>query len=83
MDDVKVYEPHIALDGGEDGLVFYRKIIKESKLALKDNGLLAFEIGHDQGESVRRLMDEEGFSNIRLVKDLAGLDRVLLGYFNC
>lgn len=83
MDDVKVYEPHIALDGGEDGLVFYRKIIKESKLALKDNGLLAFEIGHDQGESVRKLMDEEGFSNIRLVKDLAGLDRVLLGYFNC
>ncbi|MBS5939510.1 peptide chain release factor N(5)-glutamine methyltransferase [Clostridium sp.] len=83
MDDVKVYEPHIALDGGEDGLVFYRKIIKESKLALKDNGLLAFEIGHDQGESVKKLMDEEGFSNIRLVKDLAGLDRVLLGYFNC
>lgn len=83
MDDVKVYEPHIALDGGEDGLVFYRKIIKESKLALKDNGLLAFEIGHDQGESVKKLMEEEGFSNIRLVKDLAGLDRVLLGYFNC
>lgn len=83
MDDVKVYEPHIALDGGEDGLVFYRKIIKESKLALKDNGLLAFEIGHDQGESVKKLMEKEGFSNIRLVKDLAGLDRVLLGYFNC
>ena len=83
MDDVKIYEPHIALDGGEDGLVFYRKIIKESKLALKDNGLLAFEIGHDQGESVKKLMEEEGFSNIRLVKDLAGLDRVLLGYFNC
>lgn len=83
MDDVKVYEPHIALDGGEDGLVFYRKIIKESKLALKDNGLLAFEIGHDQGEAVKKLMEEEGFSNIRLVKDLAGLDRVLLGYFNC
>lgn len=83
MDDVKVYEPHIALDGGEDGLVFYRKIIKESKLALNDNGLLAFEIGHDQGESVKKLMEEEGFSNIRLVKDLAGLDRVLLGYFNC
>lgn len=83
MDDVKVYEPHIALDGGEDGLVFYKKIIKESKIALKDNGLLAFEIGHDQGESVKKLMEEEGFSNIRLVKDLAGLDRVLLGYFNC
>ena len=83
MDDVKVYEPHTALDGGEDGLVFYRKIIKESKLALKKNGLLAFEIGHDQGESVKKLMEEEGFSNIKLVKDLAGLDRVLLGYFNC
>ncbi|VYU20113.1 peptide chain release factor N(5)-glutamine methyltransferase [Clostridium tertium] len=83
MDDVKVYEPHTALDGGEDGLVFYRKIIKESKLALKKNGLLAFEIGHDQGESVKKLMEEECFSNIKLVKDLAGLDRVLLGYFNC
>lgn len=81
MDDVKLYEPQVALDGGEDGLVFYRKIIEESKLTLKENGILAFEIGHDQGLDVRILMEEAGFSNVKLVKDLAGLDRVLLGYF--
>ena len=83
MDDVKLYEPHTALDGGEDGLIFYRKIIEESKLTLKENGILAFEIGHDQGLDVRILMEEAGFSNVKLVKDLAGLDRVLLGYFKC
>ncbi|EOR19913.1 HemK family modification methylase [Clostridium sartagoforme AAU1] len=81
MDDVKKYEPHTALDGGDDGLIFYRRIIKESKYVLKEKGLLAFEIGHDQGEDVSELMKEAGFSNIKLVKDLAGLDRVLLGYF--
>ena len=83
MDDVKLYEPHVALNGGEDGLIFYRKIIEESKLALKENGVLAFEIGHDQGLDVRILMEEAGFLNVKLVKDLAGLDRVLLGYFKC
>ncbi|WP_066895806.1 peptide chain release factor N(5)-glutamine methyltransferase [Clostridium nigeriense] len=81
MDDVKLYEPHTALDGGEDGLVFYRRIIEESKITLKNNGILAFEIGHDQGIDVRILMEEAGFKNVKLVKDLAGLDRVLLGYF--
>lgn len=81
MDDVKKYEPHVALDGGDDGLIFYRRIIKESKYVLKENGVLAFEIGHDQGEDVSELMKEAGFSNIKLLKDLAGLDRVLLGYF--
>ena len=83
MDDVKLYEPHTALDGGEDGLIFYRQIIEESKLTLNNNGFLAFEIGHDQGLDVRILMEEAGFSNVKLVKDLAGLDRVLLGYFKC
>ena len=48
-----------------------------------DFGILAFEIGHDQGLDVRILMEEAGFSNVKLVKDLAGLDRVLLGYFKC
>ncbi len=81
MDDVKLYEPHTALDGGEDGLVFYRRIIEESKIVLKEGGILAFEIGHDQGLDVRILMEEAGFKNVKLVKDLAGLDRVLLGYF--
>ena len=83
IDDVKKYEPHTALDGGEDGLIFYRRIIEESKLTLNDNGVLAFEIGYDQGLDVRILMEEAGFSNVKLVKDLAGLDRVLLGYLKC
>ena len=53
MDDVKDYEPHIALSGGEDGLDFYRRIIEESQIVLKENGILAFEIGYDQGEEVK------------------------------
>ncbi|MDV4151582.1 peptide chain release factor N(5)-glutamine methyltransferase [Clostridium sp. AL.422] len=81
MDDVKLYEPHTALDGGDNGLVFYKEIVEQSKLVLNENGVLAFEIGHDQGLDVRILMEEAGFTNVKLVKDLAGLDRVLLGYF--
>ena len=81
MDDVKKYEPHTALDGGDDGLVFYKRIIEESKTTLNNEGVLAFEIGYDQGEEVSNLMKEAGFYNIKLVKDLAGLDRVVLGYF--
>lgn len=83
MDDVKKYEPHTALDGGDDGLVFYKRIIEESKTTLNNEGVLAFEIGYDQGEEVSNLMKEAGFYNIKLVKDLAGLDRVVLGYFKC
>ncbi|WP_250455873.1 peptide chain release factor N(5)-glutamine methyltransferase [Clostridium tertium] len=81
MDDVKKYEPHTALDGGDDGLVFYKRIIEESKTTLNNEGVLAFEIGYDQGEEISNLMKEAGFYNIKLVKDLAGLDRVVLGYF--
>lgn len=81
MDDVKKYEPHTALDGGDDGLLFYKRIIEESKITLNNGGILAFEIGYDQGEEVSDLMREVGFYNIKLVKDLAGLDRVVLGYF--
>lgn len=81
MKDVKDYEPHTALDGGEDGLVFYRRIIEESKKVLKENALIAFEIGYDQGEAVSKLLEDNGFNNIKVVKDLAGLDRVVLGYF--
>jgi release factor-specific protein-(glutamine-N5) methyltransferase len=81
MDDVKEYEPHTALDGGVDGLDFYRRIIEESKLVLNENGILAFEIGHDQGEEVTKLMSLSGFNRLKVFKDLAGLDRVVLGYF--
>ena len=79
MDDVKDYEPHTALSGGEDGLIFYRRIVEESSKVLGDDGILAFEIGHDQGEEVKKLMINSGYSDVRIVKDLAGLDRVVIG----
>ena len=79
MDDVKDYEPHTALSGGEDGLIFYRRIVEESSKVLEDDGILAFEIGHDQGEEVKKLMINNGYSDVRVVKDLAGLDRVVIG----
>ncbi|WP_212904354.1 peptide chain release factor N(5)-glutamine methyltransferase [Clostridium polyendosporum] len=79
MEDVREYEPHLALSGGEDGLNFYRRIIEESKLVLKVNGILAFEIGYDQGVDVQNLMLEKGFINVKIIKDLAYLDRVVIG----
>ena len=81
MDDVKRYEPHSALSGGEDGLIFYRRIVNESKILLKGKGILAFEIGHDQGDEVKTLMEENNFKDVRVIKDLAGHDRVVIGYF--
>lgn len=82
MDDVKKYEPHTALSGGKDGLDFYKRIIKESKYVLNSNGILAFEIGYDQAEDLEELMKEENFINIKVIKDLAGLDRVIIGNFH-
>ena len=79
MDDVKKYEPHSALSGGDDGLVFYKKIIKDSIYVLKENGILAFEIGHDQGTDVKELMINKGYKDVKVIKDLAGLDRVVIG----
>lgn len=78
-DEVKFHDPLLALDGKEDGLFFYRKIIKESLNYLKPNGRLYFEIGHDQGEEVKKLMEEAGFVEVVVKKDLAGLDRVVYG----
>lgn len=76
--DVKNYEPDYALDGGNDGLIFYRKITEYASKKLNSCGLLAFEIGFDQGESVRKIIEESGdFVNIEILKDLAGLDRVI------
>ncbi|MBQ6555376.1 MAG: peptide chain release factor N(5)-glutamine methyltransferase [Firmicutes bacterium] len=76
---VKDFEPMLALDGGEDGLDFYKVIVSEAKEHLNANGLLAFEIGYDQGESVSALMRGAGFKDIEVTKDLAGLDRVVTG----
>ncbi|HOA79597.1 MAG TPA: peptide chain release factor N(5)-glutamine methyltransferase [Defluviitaleaceae bacterium] len=77
--EVKDYEPLIALDGGKDGLDFYRIITEKSKAYLKDKGTLIFEIGYNQGEAVGELLRNNGFSNINIKKDLAGLDRVVFG----
>ena len=79
MPEVAMYEPFGALDGKEDGLHFYRRIINDSKAYLNPEGMLLFEIGHDQGESVSDLMKEAGFKGVRVIKDLAGNDRVVIG----
>ncbi|MDR3595505.1 peptide chain release factor N(5)-glutamine methyltransferase [Clostridium sp.] len=78
MEDVKNYEPHTALSGGMDGLDFYRKIIRESKDVLVEGGILAFEIGYNQGESVKSLMEENNFKDIKVIKDFASLDRIVI-----
>lgn len=76
-DDVK-NEPYIALDGGEDGLDFYRKIIREAFKYLKYGGYLCLEIGYDQREDVIHLLKEEKFKDIYCKKDLYGNDRVIV-----
>lgn len=74
---VKMFEPHLALDGGKDGLDFYRIISKEAKAHLYKNGKILYEIGYDQGEDVPKILAEEGFENIKVIKDLSGNDRVV------
>lgn len=66
---VRDYEPRMALDGGEDGLKFYRAIAKKWKRALKPGGKLAFEVGYDQASQVRVIMEEQGFQDIRTTMD--------------
>ncbi len=78
--EVRLNEPRLALDGSEDGLRFYRIIVENACDYLKEGGLLFFEIGYDQGEEVSALMIEHGFLDVRVVKDLAGLDRVCFGH---
>ena len=79
MEDVKDYEPHTALSGGIDGLDFYRKIVDQSQVVLKNNGILAFEIGYNQGEAVKLLMEEHNFNDVKVIKDFASLDRIVVG----
>lgn len=65
-----LYEPKVALEGGEDGLKFYREIVKQGKNHLKEDGFFAFEIGAAQGMAVQEICKEEGFGNIVLYQDL-------------
>lgn len=76
--EVREYEPITALDGGMDGLDFYRAIVEEAPAYLKDKGLLAFEIGYNQAKDVACLM-ENYFSDIKIIKDLDKNDRVVIG----
>lgn len=79
MPEVRLHEPMGALDGTEDGLFFYRRITREAPKYLTKEGMLYFEIGHDQAGEVSELMINTGFSDINVVKDYAGLDRVVYG----
>ncbi len=75
---VKNHEPRLALDGGADGLLFYRKITSDAHKYLKKGGMIFFEIGYNQGEAVTELMTNT-FINIKLIKDLSGNDRIVMG----
>ena len=82
MPEVKEHEPRLALDGEADGLSFYRKIINEAPDYLNPEGRIYFEIGAEQGKDLIRLMDERGFSEVKVHKDLAGLDRIVTGIYS-
>lgn len=77
QEEVRLHDPYIALDGKEDGLFFYRKIIKESIAYIKRGGWILFEIGYDQAEAVAELLKKSGYGQVSVKKDLAGLDRVV------
>ena len=79
---VKAYEPLTALDGGEDGLDFYRSILKYWKILLKPDGVILFEVGEEQAEDVKELLLTAGFSSVDTRKDTLGVDRVVVGRLN-
>lgn len=82
MPEVKDHEPVLALDGMEDGLYFYRKIITQCGAYLNRGADVLFEIGFDQGEQVKRLMEDNYFMEVQVLKDLAGQNRVVTGIFH-
>lgn len=79
MPNVKSFEPRLALDGGADGLKFYRRIAEDGREFLRHGGRMLLEIGYDQASSVRKIMGEAGYSGVEVFRDLAGHDRVILG----
>jgi len=79
--EIKDYEPVEALDGGEDGLYFYRRIFKDASQSLKETGIIILEIGHDQADDVGKIAMNAGFKNVTFIKDYAGIKRILVGRF--
>ena len=77
--EVRCGEPYAALDGGEDGLVFYRRIMREAAGHLKPSGIIIVESGFDEAPQIAALMQDQKLRGIRTVKDYGGLDRVVLG----
>jgi len=80
--EVRQFDPVLALNGGADGLIFYRRIARESREYLRQGGQLALEIGYDQAKAVSGFMKDYGFEDIGVLKDLAGLDRIVYGVYN-
>ena len=78
MEDVREYEPRLALDGMEDGLYFYDNIIRRTDRYLRRDGILVFEIGYNQYQDIRELLINKGFTDVSVKKDYAGLDRVVI-----
>ncbi|MCR4690408.1 MAG: peptide chain release factor N(5)-glutamine methyltransferase [Lachnospiraceae bacterium] len=81
MPEVRDHEPFMALDGKDNGLYFYEEILKQTERLCRIGTRMYFEIGYDQGESVKSLMQQAGFSQVRVVQDYGGLDRVAAGIF--
>ena len=81
--EVKDHDPIIALDGGGDGLDFYRRIIDNAGDYLNPGGVIIFEIGYDEAQEVLNLLGRAGYINVSVIKDLSGLDRVVVGYKSC
>ena len=77
--EVRVHEPLMALDGGEDGLLFYRRIVEQAGACLVPGGRLYFEIGYDQGEAVAELLKTHGYKEVHVIRDFAGQNRVVCG----
>ncbi|MBQ9563799.1 MAG: peptide chain release factor N(5)-glutamine methyltransferase [Lachnospiraceae bacterium] len=80
--EVRDHDPRLALDGGEDGLSFYRRICREAGAHLAPGGILAVEIGSSQAQEVARLFEENGLSGVRVIRDLSGADRVVTGVYD-
>ena len=77
MPEVREFEPRIALDGTKDGLEFYRNICNNLSRYLKEQGAVFFEIGYNQGRAVSEILNEQGFENIKVIKDYSQNDRVV------